>query len=149
LVGFFVILFTAGPLQEEFGWRGYALPRLQTRYNALTSSLIFGFFWWLWHLPAMFIPGRFMTDNLLVFLALLVVIMLTSVLFTWVYNNTNGSILAAMLLHTSMNWSIWLAMPSMQIDLLTSGFMIGFMAVAVLIIIKIWGAGQMRRGVLG
>lgn len=142
LVGFFVILFTAGPLQEEFGWRGYALPRLQYRFSALTSSLILGFTWWLWHLPAVFIPGRFMTDNLLVFLALLVVITLTSVLFTWVYNNTNGSVLAAILLHTSMNWSIWLAMPSMRIDLLTSVFMIGFLAVAVFFIIKKWGAGR-------
>jgi hypothetical protein len=99
LVGFFVILFTAGPLQEEFGWRGYALPRLQSRFNALTSSVILGFFWWLWHLPAVFIPGRSMTDNLFVFLALLVVITLASVLFAWIYNNTNGSILAALLVH--------------------------------------------------
>lgn len=145
LIGFFVILFTGGPLQEEFGWRGYALPRLQSRFNALTSSVILGFFWWLWHLPAVFIPGKFMTDNLVVFLALLVVIILTSIIFTWIYNNTNGSILAALLVHTSMNWSIWLAMPSMKMDLPTIGFMIGFLAVAVLVIIKRWGLAPLSR----
>jgi membrane protease YdiL (CAAX protease family) len=145
LVGFFVILLTAGPLQEEFGWRGYALPRLQSRFNALTSSVILGFFWWLWHLPAVFIPGRFMTDNLVVFFALLVVITLTSILFTWVYNNTNGSVLATILMHTAMNWSIWLAMPSMKMDLPTAGFMIGFLAIAVLVVIKIWGAARLTR----
>lgn len=145
LVGFFVILFTGGPLQEEFGWRGYALPRLQSRFNALTSSVILGFFWWIWHLPAVFIPGRFMTDNLVVFLALLVVITLTSIIFTWIYNNTNGSVLAALLVHTSMNWSIWLAMPSMKMDLPTIGFMVVFLAIAVLVIIKIWGLARLSR----
>lgn len=143
LVGFFVILFTAGPLQEEFGWRGYALPRLQSRFGALIASLILGFFWWLWHLPAVFIPGRFMTNDIVVFLALLVVITLSSILFTWIYNNTNGSVLATILMHTAMNWSIWLAMPDMKMDLPTSGFMIGFLAVGVVVIIGKWGKTQM------
>jgi membrane protease YdiL (CAAX protease family) len=145
LVAFFVILFTAGPLQEEFGWRGYALPRLQSRFNALTSSIILGFFWWLWHLPAVFTPGKFMADNLIVFLALLVVFTLASILFTWIYNNTNGSVLAAILTHTSMNWSIWSAMPDMKMDLPTSGFMIAFLAIAVVVIIKVWGAAHFSR----
>ncbi|GAP18500.1 type II CAAX endopeptidase family protein [Levilinea saccharolytica] len=145
LVAFFVILFTAGPLQEEFGWRGYALPRLQSRFSALTSSIILGFFWWLWHLPAVFIPGRFMADNLVTFFALLVVITLTSILFTWLFNHTNGSILATLLMHTSMNWSIWLAMPSMKMDLLTIGFMSLFLAIAVFLIVKRWGAANLRR----
>lgn len=145
LVAFLVILFTGGPLQEEFGWRGYALPRLQSRFNAFTSSLILGFFWWLWHLPAVFIPGRFMTDTLPTFLALSVVIMLASVLFTWVYNNTGGSVLAALLLHTSMNWSMWLAMPDMKMNLPTIGLMIVFLAIAVFLIVRQWGMTSLRR----
>lgn len=145
LIAFFVIIFTAGPLQEEFGWRGYALPRLQSRFDALTSSIVLGFFWWLWHLPAVFIPGRFMTDDLVVFSALSVAITLTAILFTWIYNNTNGSVLAAILAHASMNWSIWLAMPNMKLDLPTSGFMIVFLGVAVLVIVKKWGAARLSR----
>jgi len=145
MIAFFVILLTAGPLQEEFGWRGYALPRLQSHFNALTSSLVLGFFWWLWHLPAVFIPGKFMADNLVVFLALLVVITLTSILFTWIYNNTNGSILASMLVHTSMNWSIWMMMPNMKMDLPTAGFMGVFLAVTVFIIIKASGPTHLKR----
>lgn len=144
VIAFFVILFTAGPLQEEFGWRGYALPRLQSRFSPIVSSVIVGFFWWLWHLPTVFIPGKFMADTWIVFLALSAVLILTSVLFTWIYNNTNGSVLAALLLHTSMNWSIWLAMPSMKLDLPTTGFLIGFLVVAVLVVWK-QGVALQRR----
>jgi membrane protease YdiL (CAAX protease family) len=145
VVGFLVILLTGGPLQEEFGWRGYALPRLHSRFNAWVASVILGFFWWLWHLPAVFIPGSFMTNDLTVFLALLGVIVLAAVLFTWIYNNTHGSILAAVLVHTSMNWSIWVVMPTMQMDLPTVGVMIGFLAVAVLVITRPWGGAGLKR----
>ncbi|MDW8405224.1 CPBP family intramembrane glutamic endopeptidase [Chloroflexus sp.] len=134
LIAFFVILLTSGPLQEEFGWRGYALPRLQARYGDKIASLIVGGAWWLWHAPAVFIPGRFMTNNVLTFGALAIVIILTSFLFTWVYNHTNGSILACLLLHTAMNWSIWVVIPSMQIDLVTIGCMIIALAIVVWLI---------------
>ncbi|MFQ3633761.1 type II CAAX prenyl endopeptidase Rce1 family protein [Roseiflexus sp.] len=145
LVAFFVILVTGGPLQEEFGWRGYALPRLQSRFSALTSSVILGFFWWLWHLPLVFIPGRFMTDNFLLFLALSVEMMLASILFTWVYNNTNGSVLAALLLHAAINWSIWLFLPSMKMNFSIIGFTVVILVIAVLVIIRIWGAARLSR----
>ena len=60
---FFYILFLGGPLQEEFGWRGYALDRLQINYNALVSSVILGFIWGLWHLPLFFMPRQEMYYN--------------------------------------------------------------------------------------
>jgi membrane protease YdiL (CAAX protease family) len=119
LIGFLVILLTSGPLQEEFGWRGYALPRLQTRFSPLVSSVILGICWWIWHLPAVFIPGRFMASDPIVFMFLGIVIVLTSVLMTWIFNQTNGSLLSVLLFHTAMNWSIWMAMPDMRLDLVT------------------------------
>lgn len=146
IIAFFVILLTGGPLQEEFGWRGYALPRLQSRFSALASSLILGFSWWLWHLPLVFIPGRFMTDNLLLFLALSVEIILTSILFTWIYNNTNGSVLSTLLLHTTMNWSIWLFLPSMQTNFSIIGFTVVLLSIAVLVILRVWGAARLSKG---
>lgn len=145
VIAFFVILLTAGPLQEEFGWRGYALPRWQSRLSAVTSSVILGFFWWLWHLPLVFIPDRFMADDLVVFLILSPVFVLVSIIFTWIFNSPGGSILACMLAHTSMNWSIWSAMPDMKLDGLTTVFMIAFLGAAVLIIVTVWGASRLRR----
>lgn len=89
----------SSPLLEEFGWRGFALPRLQDRYSALASSMILGFIWGLWHLPLTLVYG----DPVVPFLLRITAI---SVLITWVFNNTRGSMLLAMLFHASLNASI-------------------------------------------
>lgn len=117
LIGFLVIFFTAGPLQEELGWRGYALPRLLQGRSALSASVILGILWWLWHLPLVTIPGKFMTNEPWLYLLLAVEIVLTSILMTRVYLQTRGSVLATMLFHAAMNWSIWVFLPSMTITL--------------------------------
>lgn len=144
-VAFVVILLTAGPLQEEFGWRGYALPRLQTRFNALTSGLILGVFWWLWHLPLVFISGKFMTDSLPLFFLLLIEIALMSVLFVWIYNNTGGSLLASMLFHAAMNWSIWIVLPSMKVNATIVGITVLLLAIAVSIVVYVWGPKRLSH----
>lgn len=99
---FIAVLFQAG-LAEEIGWRGFALPRLQGRYNALTSSLILGVLWAIWHYHPMnweligpVIPWHF------------IAVMGVTVIMTWVYNNTNGSLLLAVLFHTASNASDWI-----------------------------------------
>jgi membrane protease YdiL (CAAX protease family) len=83
---------------EETGWRGFALPRLQARFSALVSSLILGVVWGLWHLPKFWVAGDaesfapVILDNIAM-----------AVLFTWVYNNTNGSLLIVTLFHAAVN----------------------------------------------
>ena len=89
----------SSPLLEEFGWRGFALPRLQEHYSALTSSVILGLLWGLWHLPLTLAYG----DPVIPFLLKITAI---SVLITWIFNNTRGSMLLAMLCHASLNASI-------------------------------------------
>lgn len=74
---------------EEIGWRGYALPRLKANLSALTSALIFGMMWGLWHMPLFFIAG--MLQTFLPFVPFLVWIASQSVIFTWVYNGTRGA----------------------------------------------------------
>jgi membrane protease YdiL (CAAX protease family) len=92
-------------IAEEFGWRGFALPRLQDRFGSLGASLILGPIWALWHLPMFFIEGSPQySDNIPVSLAMYtVIITFTTIIFTMIYNRSGGSVLACMLLHAFFN----------------------------------------------
>jgi membrane protease YdiL (CAAX protease family) len=98
-LGNFLPLLILGPLSEEIGWRGYALGRLQTRWNALISSLIIGLVWSLWHLPLFLMVGTSQHELGLPFIGFLVGFMANSVLYTWLYNNTKQSLWSAILFH--------------------------------------------------
>jgi membrane protease YdiL (CAAX protease family) len=98
-LGSFLPLLILGPLSEEIGWRGYALERLQTRWNALTSSLIVGLVWALWHLPLFMMVGTSQHELGLPFIGFLIKFMASSILYTWLYNNTKQSLWSAILLH--------------------------------------------------
>ncbi len=97
---FFVIFLTQG-LPEEFGWRGFALDRLQIKWNALTASLILGFFWGLWHLPLHFMSGT--TQEIIPIYQFILKQMVGAIFFTWIYNNTNRNIFLAILFHSVSN----------------------------------------------
>jgi membrane protease YdiL (CAAX protease family) len=84
---------------EEIGWRGYVLPRLQTKSSALVSSLIIGVIWGLWHYPYYLAPGW----DTSAFGWLILGAIPNSILFTWLYNNTRGSLLLLTLFHASIN----------------------------------------------
>jgi membrane protease YdiL (CAAX protease family) len=99
----FVGLLLQAGIAEEIGWRGFALPRLQAHYSALTSSLILGVLWALWH----FHPLHWSDLAPIAFWYILGTLSLT-VIFTWVYNNTRGSLLVAVLFHTASNTSDWI-----------------------------------------
>ena len=103
----FILIF--GPLPEELGWRGYALDGLQARYNALFSSLILGAVWALWHVPLFFMKGTFQHEVLkfgtINFWTYILGPVIISILFTWIYNNTNRSTLSAILFHFMINFT--------------------------------------------
>jgi len=84
---------------EEIGWRGYALPRLQAKQSALVASLALGVIWGVWHLPLWLTKGHPMQGTF--FGWALLGMVAETIVFTWVYNNTQGSLLLALLLHTS------------------------------------------------
>jgi uncharacterized protein len=94
---FFLLLLVPGigGAWEEPGWRGYALPRLQTGRSALSASLILGVLWAFWHLPLMVVGQIHWSD--------IVLVIAVSVVFAWVFNNASGSVLIAMLMHAMNN----------------------------------------------
>ena len=97
-----LVLLLGGPLGEEFGWRGYALPVLQDRLGWRVASLGLGLVWGAWHLPLFFIDGTAQAQIPLALFLLSVVAM--SVVFVWLVNHTAGSVVAALLFHTAINF---------------------------------------------
>lgn len=99
LAGWALWILTFG-LGEEMGWRGFALPRLQRRYNARTATLILGLLWAAWHAPTFFYNYELSPFSVLAFT---VSILSGALLLTWLYNSTGGSVLATAVWHGTFN----------------------------------------------
>jgi CAAX protease family protein len=104
------VLFLGGPLGEELGWRGFALPRLQARLTAFRASLLLGLIWGLWHIPLYFVRGTGQFETVsggtspsFAIGAFVVWTIGLSILFTWLFNETRGSLIVVILFHTSIN----------------------------------------------
>lgn len=88
---------------EEPGWRGFAQPRLQTRYGALAASVVVGLLWSTWHLWYVILPGGLSNVTGTDAVATYVRLISTAIVYAWMYNSTNGSLLVAMLAHLGHN----------------------------------------------
>ena len=99
-----------GPIGEEFGWRGYALPKLQNKYGPLVASLVIGLIWGFWHLPSFFAPlgvvGALTAAIGKVFIPLYALgTIANSIFMTWLYNKTNSSaLIAGIVWHAAINF---------------------------------------------
>jgi membrane protease YdiL (CAAX protease family) len=102
-----LIITFAVQIWEEGGWSGYAVPNLQKRFGALRAALILCPLWALFHLPVFLVPGQIFDQRvgLITIIVQLVLTMIAGVLLriimNWVFNNTKGSILIAILFHSS------------------------------------------------
>jgi uncharacterized protein len=88
-----MLLLAGGP--EEPGWRGYALPRLQHRLNALAATMVLGCVWALWHAPLWFIAESGYAG--MSYPAYFTLTVGQSVIYTWLFNSTGGNVLLAMI----------------------------------------------------
>lgn len=115
LVALFTLFF-GGPLGEELGWRGYVLPRLLTSFGALKSGLMVGLGWGVWHLPLFFIPDTVQSQIPMGWFMLS--ILAESLVYTYLYQRTDGSLLIMLLLHTATNtWARLLLLPAIEEDI--------------------------------
>lgn len=128
---------------EELAWRGFALPRLQARWNALTSSLILGVFWTLFHLPLFFtLSGSAQAGRS--FLSFTISTLALTVLYTWMYNHTRGSVLLAYMLHAAANtWTLVFSID--PANSLQSWIMTGLLVVAAVVVLWKDGAENLTR----
>jgi len=137
-LGFLLLL---GPLPEEIGWRGYLLDRLQLRTTALGASLGVGLAWAAWHGPLFFMTGYFArAGGAPEPLQFGVMILLISVLYTWIYNHTGRSVLAAILFHFSVNAAGELLDAAPSVDACEAYLT----AALVLFVLWGWGANTLR-----
>jgi len=120
LVGLIAVSFSygfvfTGGLNEETGWTGFALPRLQALYSPFIASIVLWFFWILWHIPLQ-ISGLW-NPELGFLIRALIGTFFARFIFTWLYNKTEGSILPAILLHVSANVSFEF-IPTTHVDMI-------------------------------
>lgn len=144
---FVVIASVTQTMGEEPGWRGFALPRLQQRYGPMLGTLILAAAWTGWHLP-LFLTTAFADRTPLGYFYFLLSTTCLSLVLTWVFNRTQGSLLLPVLLHGAVNA---FGMSTQAVGLFPASILqkdtepaltIGFGAVALLLLL-------MTRGRLG
>jgi membrane protease YdiL (CAAX protease family) len=157
---FFLVTMIGGPIGEEFGWRGFALPHLQRKWGPLIASIIIGIVWALWHLPQFFRPETFHYQMGLQFLPVYVIAEITlAIIITWVYNKTGGSLLVGgIILHNADNfWGVMLLTDATWTSAFQGGgnpqfdlvLYIAVTAVSVLAVIILAWATRWRLGLPG
>jgi membrane protease YdiL (CAAX protease family) len=161
MLALIVFFFVAG-LGQELGWTGFLIPRLQSRFGALSSSIIRALLTSIWHLPVLFyvqqnphaLPdfpyGIWINQKgfLVAYLVILFMFSLPwSILFTWMFNNTKGSLLLVAILHGSEIWvAFWMMSLGINKDNLENYWGYGIlMVLAAFIIVMITGAENLSR----
>jgi hypothetical protein len=105
LAGTYVLwFFFGGPFNEDYGWRGYVLPRLLVRWNPVMASLLLGFLWSAWHWPLFYVTGTTQSQT-----PLWVFFLSTTaqaIVYTWIWNQAGKKLLPVMLYHSFSNISV-------------------------------------------
>ena len=134
-IAYLYILLLAGPLQEEFAWRGTLQPWLEQRISPAWASLGVGLVWGVWHLPLFLTPGHGVYYER-PFFGLLITTVLISFIFTYLYRRSAGNILAMMILHAGFNFGHFI-FPTLQSDR-AALILFALQALIVIIIMVKW-----------
>ncbi len=118
---------------EEVGWRGFALPHLQTRYSAFVATFLLTCGWALWHLPLFFYRPGYMSMQAADIVGWFFSILTGAILLTWLYNESHGSLLVVALFHAAID-IVFTSDISSQAVVTTSGVLVTFWGIIVLLI---------------
>ncbi len=131
-------------LFEEVGWRGFALPRLQHRLDALWAALVLGVIWATWHLPELISdPGQRPPLQFFVW------ILAQSVILAWLYNSTNGSLPIVIICHAAINTAGRFTLPEFtgQSYQVAWWFMAGLYIVTAVIVTLLGGTKRLATSI--
>jgi membrane protease YdiL (CAAX protease family) len=144
LFGFAFSIFPGSAVGEELGWRGFALPNLQRKHSALRASLVIGVLWGTWHMP-LWLTGN-ETHPFKFYAPFAVTVVAVSVLCTWMYNSTGGSLLIVVLFHATANLPLTFLITPLK-DEMTSSLLIyvGLMVIATTCVVIATGAANLSR----
>ncbi|MGD8402044.1 MAG: CPBP family intramembrane metalloprotease [Anaerolineales bacterium] len=137
----FLLIYFTNALPEEYGWRGFALDPLQKRTSALGASLVLGLIWAIWHLPLFFIEGT--TQAAIPMYQYFLQTIVLSIFYTWLHNNTGGSVFIAIVFHSISNISaavvpFWTTELGRWIDF-------GLLVIAATVVLFIWGRKRLSK----
>ena len=124
-----ILLFGYG---EEVGWRGFVLPRLQTRHSAFVATFLLTLGWALWHLPLFFYRPGYVSMGTVDIVGWFLSFMTGAVLLTWLYNESWGSLLVVALFHAAVD-IVFTSDVSSQFVTNAAGVLITFWGIIVLV----------------
>jgi membrane protease YdiL (CAAX protease family) len=136
--GLLVTLFLRGPMGEELGLRGFALPRLQARMSPFRASAIIGILWAAWHLPVL------LSRDVVSIVAFLLLAFVLSFIFTWLLNGSGGSLLPVLLFHALQNSeemfeAVFPALVDTDWELIST---LGLLLIGIVIGVWMWREGR-------
>jgi len=133
---------------EELGWTGFAIPKLRLRYNIITTGLIVGIVWGIWHLPLFMIKDPTGVIPLLILLMVRLITHLPAfrILMTWVYDRTQ-SLLIIMLMHMSFTACALIFQSNIEsgVDIIISNLTLTILLYVTVFIINIVTKGQITE----
>jgi uncharacterized protein len=142
-----VAMVVLGAMGEEAGWRGLALPLLQRRYGALAAALLVTPIWAVWHLPFFFSVSTYRGFAPVGYVGFVFGLACGSIVLTWLYNGTGGSILACAVWHGFYNLDTGTAASSSTMQAVTSAFV--YVLAFLLVGLELHARRRGERPILG
>jgi membrane protease YdiL (CAAX protease family) len=142
-----------GGLLEETGWTGFAVPKLRRRYSILSTGVVVGILWGIWHFMIAFWASNYLggVDSWIMFVAGFLAFYLLAlpayrVLLVWVFDRTGGNLPVIMLMHAFLSASTLIFQPSAAGAIaFTWNFVLGIVLWIVVAIVAVKNRGQLSR----